>query len=220
MPRLVRLLLWFSLALLIPAIPFAVLGDSFEQSQLDWLQNRHDPAMLAWGVGGLLAIDLFLPVPSTAVCTYAGGTLSFWVALVSSFGGILVGNLVGFSLARTLGRPFAVRFANDTDIRWLDTLSQKWGLLVLIVTRAIPLLAEAAVLLMGVSRLSWGKFLIGVLPANLIITFVYVSIGAWFRESPALTIAIFASAVLPLILVLVLRRLGPREELTETVSDV
>lgn len=219
MKSLFRLLLWFSLALLVPAIPFVLLGDGFEQRQLEWIRGGLSSAQLFGGIVLLLTIDLFLPVPSTAVSTYAGVTLPWGSAFVAAWSGLMLGNAIGFWLTRRLGRPFAERYAKPEDLNHLDQLSQKYGLMILIVTRALPLLAEACVLLIGVTKLPWTRFLLAVGLSNLVIAAVYVSIGAWFRDSPALPIAIVASAVIPLLLILPLRsrldRVSTHEQLGE-----
>jgi 3-dehydroquinate synthase len=98
-----------------------------------------------------------------------------------------------------LGRPFAKRWGNEADLDRLDRLSQRYGPLVLVVTRALPLLSEASVLLLGLSGLRWLPAALAILLSNAAIAAVYVSFGAWFQGSPALPWAVVASALLPLL---------------------
>ena len=199
MRTFVRGLLWFSLALLVPVIPFLLLGESFEDKLLQWIRGEHSEWEIAASLFGLLAADLFLPVPSTAVSTYAGGVLPWGIAFFSAFGGLSCGHLVGFGLSRALGRPFAKRWGNEADLERLDQLSRQYGPFVLVVTRALPLLSEASVLLLGLSGLRWLPAALAILLSNAAIAAVYVSVGAWFQGSPALPWAIVASALLPLL---------------------
>ena len=200
MRSLLRIVIWVSVALLVPIIPFLLLGEGFEQKQLDWVRGGLSEAQLFGAVLSLLAADLFLPVPSTAVSTYAGASLPWAMGFSASWLGLMIGSLVGFGLTRTLGRPFAEKHARKETLDQLDTLSQKYGLIVLVVTRALPLLAEASVLIMGIARIPWSRFLIAVGLSNLVVAAAYVSLGAWFRGSPVLPITIVLSAVIPLAL--------------------
>lgn len=192
-------LLWFSLALLIPVVPFLLLGESFEAKVNLWIRSERSEFEMAGGLFGVLVIDLFLPVPSTLVITYAGGVLPWSVAFLSAFGGLSCGHLLGFGLSRTLGRSFATRWGNEADLARLDRLSQRYGPYILVVTRALPLLSEASVLLLGVSGLRWLSATLAILLSNAAIAVVYVSFGAWFQDSPALIWAVVASALFPLL---------------------
>jgi uncharacterized membrane protein YdjX (TVP38/TMEM64 family) len=209
MRAFVRGLIWFSLALLVPIVPFLLLGESFEEKVDQWIRAERSEFEIAASLFGILAVDLFLPVPSTAVSTYAGGVLPWGVAFLAAFGGLSCGHLLGFGLSRTLGRPFARRWGNEADLVRLDRLSQRYGPFILVVTRALPLLSEASVLLLGLSGLRWLPAALAILLSNAAIAAVYVSVGAWFQGSPALVWAVIASALLPLLpLWWVRKRLG------------
>jgi len=201
-----RLFLWLLVALLIPIVPFLVLGDQFEQLLFDWIRSDLAEETIAFGLCGLLIVDLLLPVPSTAVTTYAGGVLPWGVAFFCAFVGLSTGHMIGMSLTRLLGRPFAEKWCRREDLDQLDQLSLDYGPVILVITRALPLLSEASVLLLGLTRLPlWlGAFAIAL--SNAIIAAVYVSIGAWFQHSPALVWAVLGSALVPLLPLWWLRR--------------
>ena len=66
--------------------------------------------------GVLLAGDILLPVPSSAVTTWGGGVLGVgWATLASSLG-MTLGAAVGFALARTLGRRFVTGRSAGGDL--------------------------------------------------------------------------------------------------------
>lgn len=198
MPASARLLLWLCLALLIPIVPFMILGESFEQQLLSWMQSGLPDSQIALGLAGLLTVDLLLPVPSTAVTTYAGGILPWGLAFLCAWGGLTAGHLIGFGCARRLGRPFAERWASPANLKQLDRLSLNYGPIILVATRALPLLSEASVLLLGITRLPFALGVIAIALSNAVIAAVYVSVGAWFQDSPALIYAILGSSVIPL----------------------
>lgn len=198
--------IFVALMFLLPLIPFLVLGDRFETRQLEYLRGDLSRTELALAVAGLIVIDLCLPVPSTAVMTYAGAALGWKLALLASWGGLIVSCLIGFVLGRWLGRPFAERFVDRRDLDALDRFARDRGVPLLIVTRALPLFAEAVVLLLGSSCLSWRKFLPAVAVANLAIAAVYTLLGEQFQNSPALPTVIIASALVPLAVGVYLRQ--------------
>jgi uncharacterized membrane protein YdjX (TVP38/TMEM64 family) len=77
----------------------------------------------------------------------------------------------------------------------VDAMSARVGLLVLVLARPIPILAEASVLLMGTTRLAWWRFLVAVGLSNLGIAAAYAALG----DSVNLSVALVASIILPLL---------------------
>lgn len=190
----------------IPIVPFLWLGESFEQSLLKALREPSSPEVVGVWVFGLLAADMFLPVPSSAVITYAGGTLGLVPATLVSWLGLSAGAIGGFGLARVFGETLARRFSETADVTRMSDFTRRHGPVALILTRALPILAEACVLMLGASRLSWRRFLPALLGSNLALALTYSACGVWFRESSSLPIAIVASGAIPLIAALLIRR--------------
>ena len=85
-------------------------------------------------------------------------------------------------------------------------LSQRFGPAVLIFGRGVPVLAEASVLLMGVHRLSWGRFLPAVLLSNLGIAFAYSAFGDFAEQNQWLPLALGVSIALPVLLATMVTR--------------
>lgn len=204
-----RSLVLVAVALLVPVLPLFVLGFSFEEQLEAVLQQEFSAVVRCALIVGLLATDLFLPVPSSMVSTYGGGVLGTWAATGASWVGMTLGALAGFGLARALGRPFALRFAGAEDLARMEDLSRRFGPLALLVTRALPILAEACVLLMGATRLSWRRFLIPVVIGNFVVSLTYAACGEYFQGIDALPIAVVGSGAVPLIAALALRRWWP-----------
>jgi hypothetical protein len=80
----------------------------------------------------------------------------------------------------------------------MDRLGRRAGAWLLIVTRPLPILAEAAVLLLGTTSLAWRAFLPPVLLSNLGIALVYAVLGQWAISYGELPLALGASIALPL----------------------
>ena len=121
--------------------------------------------LLAWLESGLPAEQIALGrvVCSRWTCcylfrqllspTYAGGVLPWGLAFLCAFTGLSAGHLIGFSCPEFWGVPLPERWAKPDDLKQLDQFSLKYGPVALIATRALPLLSEASVLLLGLTRL-------------------------------------------------------------------
>ena len=189
----------------IPIFPFLWLGESFEQSLLDSLRQPSSPVTVSCWVIGLLAADMFLPIPSSAVATYAGGVLGVTLGTLVSWAGLSLGAVCGFGLARMFGEPLARRFSEADDVSRMSDFAKRHGPTALVLTRALPILAEACILMLGVGRLSWRRFLLPMLISNGLLALTYATCGAWFRDSNSFPIAIVASGAIPLIAALIIR---------------
>ena len=150
---------------------------------------------------------MFLPVPSSAVITYAGGVLGMWWGTVASWAGLSLGAFGGFGLARLFGEAVARRFSESADVARMRQFTLRHGSMALVLTRALPILAEACVLMLGAGRLSWVRFLPPMLISNALLALTYAACGAYFQGSNAFPVAIVASGAIPLLAALVIRRL-------------
>ena len=197
--------------LLIPVVPFLLLGESFEGRVSGWVEQDWSTGARFGAIVAVLGIDIFLPIPSSAVSTYAGGSLGVVLGAVASWIGMTLGAVVGFALARLLGRPFAVRFASKQELQQMEAMTQRHGPLVLVMTRALPILAESCVLLMGATRLEWRRFLPAVLGCNLVLSVLYATIGGLASQVDSLPLALVVSAVIPLLVSVAVRRRLPQK---------
>lgn len=198
-----------STVLAVPLIPLLILGLSFED-RLEGLLAGELSFTVRFGlIVLLLALDVFLPVPSSMVSTYGGGVMGTAPATAASWLGMTAGAALGFGLARRYGRPFARRLGGEEDLERTQALARRFGPMALVVTRALPILAEACVLLAGAAGMTWRKFLPPVAAGNLVVSVVYAAAGEYFRGRDALPVAVVLSGTIPLLAALVARRLLP-----------
>ena len=202
----IRAALFLIVLFAIPIVPFVWLGESFETGLLRSLHEPSSPIIVCGWVIVLLAADMFLPVPSSAVITYAGGVLGVVAGTIASWIGLSLGAVGGFGLARLFGESIARRFSESADIERMSQFTQRHGATALVLTRALPILAEACVLMLGTVRLSWRQFLLPMLVSNLLLSVTYSACGAYFKDSNAFPVAIIASGAVPLIAALFIRR--------------
>lgn len=88
-------------------------------------------------VAGLLAADLFLPIPSSLVMVLSGAAFGVvWGSLVALVGSI-GGEWLGFELARRYGRRASARIVGDDEIDRLRRVFARHGVASLIGTTPI-----------------------------------------------------------------------------------
>jgi uncharacterized membrane protein YdjX (TVP38/TMEM64 family) len=200
-----RLCVWIIVVLAIPILPFVGFGDAMEQRFTGWIEAAISPGTVVMLVVGSLTADIFLPVPSSFVIAFSGRMLGFWGGMAVSWCGMTLGAVAAFGLVRAFGRPMAQRFATMNELNRVDAMAARVGILVLVLTRPVPILAEAAVLLMGTTLLSWRRFLVAVGLSNLGIAAAYAALG----DSAKWPVALLASIALPLLAGGIARLLWP-----------
>jgi uncharacterized membrane protein YdjX (TVP38/TMEM64 family) len=206
MRSILRATLLIAVVLLVPILPLLFLGLSFEDRVIGWFEQELSDGVRFALIVAVLAGDLFLPIPSSMVSTYGGGILGTWPATAASWLGMTLGAAAGFGLARVFGNRFSARYAGAGDLQQMAALSRKFGPLALVLTRALPILAEACVLLMGATRLSWRRFLVPVLAGNFVVSLTYAACGEYFEGKDALLLAVLLSGIVPLGIAVIARR--------------
>lgn len=199
--------IWILPLLIVAAlfVPVLVLGLAFEDRVQSWVGGEWPASARFWVIVAALGGDILLPIPSSGVSTYAGGTLGVIGGTVASWLGMTLGATGGFALARLFGRPFAEK-QGGSDVAPLDGFARQYGMAALVLTRPLPLLAEACVLVAGASRMRWSRFLLPVALSNLVISLAYATAGAYFQQRQILPQAIIASVLIPLGIALAVRR--------------
>jgi membrane protein DedA with SNARE-associated domain len=103
-----------------------------------------------------------------------------------------------------------VRISSEAELERLDRLSERFGPRLLVLVRALPVLAEASVLLFGATRLSWRRFLLPVALANLGIAAAYSVFGYFGRTENVTFYVLAASVALPLLATTMVRWRAPK----------
>jgi uncharacterized membrane protein YdjX (TVP38/TMEM64 family) len=169
------------IAAVLPVASFFVLGELPGER---WLSSRGNGIAVGMLGGLLLAVDVLLPVPSSAVGVLLGARLGVAAGFFWCLIGLLAGNLVGFGL----GRAALARL----DPRLPSTPTA----LLVLVTRPVPILAEGLTIAAGASDLSIGRFLAAALAGNLIYGLALAALGAalipeaWVAPGVALCMAV------------------------------
>ena len=212
MRELLRPMLPMIVILAIPIVPFLLFGTQVEAWFAAWEKNPPAPPAVAAVVVGLLATDIFLPIPSSVVATLAGYQLGAVGGTVATWAGMTIGAVIGFALARGLGPGFVAWMTRHSDLTRTQMLTERFGPLILVLGRGVPVLAEATVLLMGMHGLSWRRFLPPVMLANLGLAVAYAAFGELAGKYQLLPLAVGVSIALPVVMVALFRRWSAREQ--------
>ena len=151
-----------------------------------WLEQ---PGVLAGFAGVcLLVADVVLPVPSSLIMIAHGALFGVAFGTLLSLVGSSGATLVAFAIGRR-GGPLLARLvpveeqvqSDRVDHRQPvldDRLLTRWGMLAIIVTRPVPLLAETTAVVVGTSRLGWSRATLAALAGSLPAALLYALTGA------------------------------------------
>ena len=196
-----RALRWLGLAALVLGailIPFLV----FEGPILDWTATalaaaRQRPWLGVALVVGLLAGDIVLPVPSSLVSVFAGAAFGWLAGAVVIWIGMSLGCLAGYALGVSAGRLLALRVVGEGELERAKRLFESAGPAALIVTRAVPVLAEAGTLAAGAARMNLAAFVVSTGLANAAVAAAYAAVGAAAASSQSFLILFLGLALIP-----------------------
>ena len=125
----------------------------------------------------LLVSDVALPVPSSLVMVAHGALFGVAIGTLLSLVGSTGAALVGFAIGRR-GGPLLARHVPVEERRQADRLLIRWGMLAIIVTRPVPLLAETTAIVVGTSPLGWGRVALAALAGSVPSALLYALTGA------------------------------------------
>lgn len=159
-------------------VVFGGLFALFEGLGLQFNPNFDAATPLTAGIGvGLLIIDVLLPVPSSLIMTGHGAAFGWPLGTVLSLVGGLGAAVVAFWIGRR-GGPLLERLVGEEEQAKADAMLSKWGVLAIILSRPLPMLAETVALLAGASPMRWRTVIVGSLLGNLPPALLYAITGA------------------------------------------
>jgi uncharacterized membrane protein YdjX (TVP38/TMEM64 family) len=174
-----------------------LLGLSLEPLARSWMADAG--ATGAAAVILLLAVDIFIPVPSSIVMVLSGAAFGVLWGSMLAFIGSIGGEWLGFELARRYGTSLSTRFiGDDAERQRLNRILTTHGAAAVAVTRALPVVMETMSVVAGLSTMKRSTFLIASTIGTLPIVVVYAYAGAMSREMdsviPAVVILIAVAA--------------------------
>lgn len=200
-----RWLLFILLVLFIILIPFILFNDLIEIWTRNILNSTSSNLIIASAVFGLLSIDILAPIPSSIVSTAGGYFLGFIFGTIVSLIGMTVSCIVGYYLGAKIGTPISKKLVGEEELSRFEKLQKRYGEWIIIISRAVPIFAEASILTAGIGRMPVKKFMILILLSNLGISIVYSAIGAYSANVNSFLLAFAGAIILPAIGMAVLK---------------
>lgn len=192
-------------------VPFLVWGEAFErlfsvEGTVDWLAAH---GRWAWVAGiALLAADLVLPIPGTAVMSALGYLYGPLVGTVVGCAGAVLAGAIGYGLSRALGERGARAVLGDRDLERARRLFAGAGGWIVAVSRWMPVLPEVVACVAGLARMPVAPFLIASTCGAFPLAAVFAVIGGLGVDRPGLALGL--SAGLPPVLWFLTGRLVAR----------
>ncbi len=197
MPRAVRVFVLGTLAAVaIPLVPLLVFGEQLDVAVARFLDPPPAAAVVAAVEVGVLTADILLPVPSSLVTTLGGAILGVPLGTLCGWLGMTLAALVGWGLGRLLGGRAVSRLPPE-ERRFVEQFRHKAAGLLVILSRPIPLLAEAAAILVGGSGMPLMRFLPAAAAGNLAVALAWSLAGSLGRQYEQLQSILVLSLLVP-----------------------
>lgn len=185
--------------------PWLIWGAAVEAWVGQIVASGEAPPFFAAWVIALLMADVFLPIPSSIVAVAAGVFLGAALGTLASFVGLTLGCGLGYVFGAKWGPATARRVVGERDWARAERWAQRFGAMLVLVLRPVPVLAEASTFYAGASRVPWPRFLAVSSLGNLVIAAAYAVVGGLSAESGDLEPALMAGFLLPGFAMLVVR---------------
>jgi uncharacterized membrane protein YdjX (TVP38/TMEM64 family) len=161
-----------------------VLGIPLEARARAWLQSPGTSGAVA--IMTLLALDVFLPIPSSVVMVLSGALFGVVPGALLALVGSVSGEWLGFEMVRRYRQPMATALIGEHEVDRFHRLFDRHGVIAVIVTRPLPIVMETMSLIAGLSQMKRHVFLAASLAGTIPIVFVYAYAGALSREAGSL----------------------------------
>lgn len=178
-------------------LPFVFWGNPIAQRTSTVTDGGTAGAIAGAGVVLLLAADIALPIPSSVVMVLSGARFGFVTALALSWLGLMIGCVAAYEVGVRYGQRALTRLVGAEAAAAVADTTRRFGTPTLMVCRAVPVLAEASVILAGVTRFPRRPFLLATATSNLTVAAVYVAAGRRSADNGSLVIAVLVTMVVP-----------------------
>lgn len=139
---------------------------------------------------GLLAADLFLPIPSSLVMVLSGAAFGVVGGSALSLVGSVGGEWLGFELVRRYGVGASRRLVGDAELARMRDVMARHGAAAVVVTRALPVVMETMSVVAGLSNMSRWTFLKASLLGTAPVVVIYAYAGAVSRATSSIIPAV------------------------------
>ena len=194
-PHMRWALLWGLLIGLV-LLPFFLFEAQFNALAEQITRSGMSRSVAAAGIFALLALDVFLPVPSSIVATGAGVILGLAEGTAVVWSGMMAGCLIGYGTG-VRAAATARWIVGPDNLARAESLMRRYGDLALVLCRPVPVLAEASVVFAGIVRARFARFAVLTAISNLGIALGYAAFGAFSMRLDSFLVAFLGALLLP-----------------------
>ena len=126
---------------------------------------------------GLLVADVLIPVPASVIMIAHGVLFGVVLGTALSLAGSVAAAAVGFGIGRRGGR-WLERLVSEDERAQADALLERWGMVAIIASRPVPIVAESVAILAGTSSMGWAKLLVASALGSIPAAVAFAIVGA------------------------------------------
>ena len=144
----------------------------------EWLENaqRLSPIYVGSIVAAVLFADLFIAVPTLTVTILSGYFLGFPAGTIAALIGTMMAGVVGYGVSHRFGDTVMRIVSKDPEkIQQIKTTFHEHGFVMILLSRAAPIVPEISACLAGFTRMPFSRFI----AAWTLCTVPYVIIAAY-----------------------------------------
>jgi uncharacterized membrane protein YdjX (TVP38/TMEM64 family) len=126
-----------------------------------WLEaaTNINPWYVVSAVVLILAIDIFIAVPTLTTCILSGYFLGFIRGGLTASVGLLAAGLIGYWLSRSLGeKVLKIIIRCEEKREEAKTTFAQYGLAMIMLSRSSPIFSEVCACMAGMTRMKFTKF--------------------------------------------------------------
>jgi len=173
-----RLYTWILFHLLvIILLPFFLFESAITEYGQRLIDSQPTQFYLAIMVILALTLDVLLPIPASIVSLASSVIIGGVPGAIALFLGLMLGSLFGYVVGRYARHGLLGKLLTPESRSQLTLISGGKGILMLVLARPIPVLAEASVILAGIDRYSFKQFVLVCLLSNGLVTFMYMALA-------------------------------------------
>ncbi|WP_370981148.1 TVP38/TMEM64 family protein [Agaribacterium sp. ZY112] len=163
MKALIKLILVLALGFAFTFLALKLSGTLSVETIKHWLEDAQ--SVNSWYLAGMISFllfaDLFVAIPTLTVIMLGGFFIGHLLGALASIVGLMAAGSAGYMISYHFGEHLEKLVIRDPKQRKeMRKQFHKYGIFMILFSRAMPILPEVSACLAGITRMSFGKFLL------------------------------------------------------------
>lgn len=168
--------------------------------------------------GGLLLADVFIPIPSSVIMIAHGAAFGvlggFILSLAASVGGAMIGWWIG-----NRGSSVMDRIVTPQEKQQANAFIFRYGLLAIIISRLLPIVAETVAIMSGTTDLGWRRVLIATTLGSIPPALIYAIAGTATTDFASGVLVTVGVVIVGVVAWIIGKRLLPSEQVVAETRE-